>query len=155
MSKTSDIKYSIEQVQRLFLKVVENGLTSEPIRVKLRGALHIHASDEELLSKLTNICIEEKDRESKLTKQAKIVRARAVEAKEAAKRESELTCLKKLVEKLSVEVRELSADAGKAKHWRSSVRGCDTCRKDGKGPTCRHCYKCGSAAHIARDCPLN
>ena len=155
LSKTSDIKYSFDQVQRLFLKVVENGLASEPIRVKLRSALSVAATDEDLLCRLTNICIEEKDRDSKLSKQAKTARARAVEAKEVVENESELASLTKLVEKLSVQVRELSAEAGKGKHWRSSIHGCDTCRKDGKGSKCRHCYECGSTSHIARDCTLN
>ena len=155
LSKTSEIKYTFDQVQRLFLKVIENGLASEPIRIKLRGSLNVQANDEALLCKLTNICIEEKDRESKLTKQAKTARARAVEAKEVVEKESDLASLTKLVEKLSVQVRELSAEAGRGKHWRSSVHGCDACRKEKKGSTCRHCYKCGSTAHIARDCTLN
>lgn len=156
-SLASEIKYSQEQVQRQFLKVVESGLTSEPIRVKFRSALTMGVADEKLLDALTTICIQERDHDNKLKRNVKVARAHAVEVQDANESESEVSALKKMVEKLSVEVRELSAETGKAKAWQrsSSIRGCEACRKDGVGWQCRHCYKCGDVSHISRNCPLN
>ena len=51
VSDTSDIKYSHEQVQRQFLKVVENRLQNEAIRMRIRSYLKIDVKDEELPGK--------------------------------------------------------------------------------------------------------
>ena len=79
-----------------------------------------------------------------------------MEAKEADTDTSEVQSLKVLVENLSAQVSELSASQQSTWKRKNTVRGCDSCRKDGTGSKCRHCYKCGElGTHISRNCPKN
>ena len=163
VSKTSDIKYSQEQVQRLFVKVVEAGLTSESVRVKFRSSLDATVTDEVLLERLTQIVTEESDRDAKLKQNVKAARVRKVETCEPDKKYDEL---KEMVERLTVQVQAMvterqSSDQQRVYEQRPYEqrpprRGCTACQKDGIASKCRHCYKCGrDDGHISRDCPLN
>ena len=38
---------------------------------------------------------------------------------------------------------------------RKSRRGCESCRKAGRGSECTHCWKCGGNGHFAHECAGN
>ena len=162
VSRTSDIKYTEEQTQRLLLKVIENGLTDECIRNKMRSSLTIETSDETLLERLTCIVTDESERDLKMRKIPK-AKVRTVDAAE-----SEMTKLREIVEKLSTQVNALTAEresertayrnmapAGSTERVNTRTtmngsRGCRLCRQAGE--YCNHCYKCGVRGHFARNC---
>ena len=146
-SENSDVTYSKDQVQKVFLKGLENGLLDEAVRTKFRSFLRTEASDEKLLEKLTEIVVEEKDRDAKMQKNMKS-RIRQVEVKESDK----VNELKDMVKELTAEVKTLKAEHSEQRRDTRARRGCRSCREKGWGMSCKHCFRCGSEGHFSRDC---
>ena len=143
----SDVNYSEEQVQTVFLKGLENGLQGETIRTKFRQFLNMKTSDEQLLEKLSTIEAEENERDMNMMKKSKS-RVHQVDAKESV----EIGELRTLVTELTAEVKSLKAQRNNQTGQQGMRWGCDSCRERGQGSSCRHCFKCGLRGHVSRDC---
>ena len=173
----SKIKYDPTMIQSLFLHSVETGLRDEAIRSKLRPYLqNPGVQDEELISEMNTISLEEQERQAKFGKKpSKIVTGRVenltllkhtpLENREQTSNHpsgneqflAALNSLKAGLSELQVTVNELKSkpvrEAQKeAKPPSQKPRGCDVCQKSGKTEECDHCFICGDSSHFAWGC---
>ncbi|PIK60836.1 hypothetical protein BSL78_02236 [Apostichopus japonicus] len=126
-------------------------------------------TDEEILEKVSKVAKQEQERQGKLK-----TRVHSVQSTENADTtlEAPKTELKNKIQpqkgKLYDEVVELRSEVKALKavlaerdirdrkprsgEFVRRPRGCESCRSEGIGDRCRHCFKCGGINHFARGC---
>ena len=156
-------------VQEHFLRAIETGLREEAVRAKLRPYLQTcNIEDDELIAKVTRVCAEESERDSKLGKQR--VKVARVESKGKCSSESLMEkpisnqCLTTL-NAVQLQLKELSSEVCELRKGKTSTstesnnqpplgkRGCSKCQEDNKRDSCDHCYSCGEVSHFWMNCP--
>ena len=168
----SKLQYDKKLVQSTFIQTVSTGLTSA-LRGEMRHYLQSpNISDEDLLEALsTAVTLEEKRSQKRSSRP--VVRAITSEEQPAevttrkAKRDNDIGALaegfadlKAVVKSLQEKIETSEASRTATPRQKSEVRGprrdrergCQLCRRDGRGHLCHHCYKCGSQEHYARGC---
>ena len=168
--------YDQDLVQRLFLKSLETGLTSETIMTEIKPLLrNPRVSDEDLIFAVCQASFSDQQRSVKLNKSKIRPRENAVEMEYEA--ENELTLIprkqdstkeNKSVEMLDLlrsvqkELINLRTDVNTLKKAKKEVRDhrgerkdkcmCKRCLENDE-KVCTHCFKCCREGHIARKCP--
>ena len=168
--------YDQDLVQRLFLKSLETGLTSETIMTEIKPLLrNPRVSDEDLIFAVCQASFSDQQRSVKLNKSKIRPRENAVEMEYEA--ENELTLIprkqdstkeNKSVEMLDLlrsvkkELIDLRTDVKTLKKAKKEVRDhrgerkdkcmCKRCLENDE-KVCTHCFKCCREGHIARKCP--
>ena len=170
--ENTKLKYDKTQCQNLFLHTIETGLLSNTIRSRMRSLLmKPGVTDAELISQLNTAVAEEAERNSELgigqKGNAKVskVESQAVSCKigkdkPASQPSASLSELKEIraeVVTLKQEVYYKKSAGAKASSktpaYKKMRRGCKACHDTGEADSCRHCWKCGDAAHFAFNCP--
>ena len=170
----SKLKANTELVQSVTL---ESGVQSENIRTRLRPVLEKHdVSDEEIIHQLSSAVSGEEDRQKRLqqagmSKHARISKMQledddgnrhrvgsAIKEEQKQQKDTEqiisaiqslqkdMACLKERVE------RQPQTEGQKEEKAKGRPYGCQSCRNEGDGKNCNHCFKCGSTEHIAIGC---
>ena len=174
-SPAVEIKYDQDLVQRLFLKSLETGLTSEAIMTEIKPLLRNPiVSDEDLIFAVGQASSSDQQRSVKLNKSKIRPRVNAVEMKYEAENELNLipsnqysTKENKSMEMLDLlrsvqkELCNLRTDVNTLKKAKKDVRDWDEqkdkymCKRciENDGEVCTHCFKFCGEGHIARECP--
>ena len=172
-SPAAEIKYDQNLVQRLFLKSLETGISSETIVAEMKPLLrNPSVSDEDLIFAVGQASSSDRQRSVKLNKSKPRVHALETEYVENEllpnkqdshkhDKSSELVdILKNLQNELSslrIEVNTLKEDK-KEKTGEESIPEnkylCKRCKENNED-VCHHCFKCYGEGHVARKCPSN
>ena len=167
----SPLCYEPQLVQQMFRHSVLTGLRSDAIKMELRPHLDDpQLTDEVLFEKLNVFSSLEAERRKKLsaTKLAAVNEIQEVELdKKSAPKQglvlaeihhlkngiAELSCLKDQVAALQASLNDNPRRTPSGAQPKARVRrGCKECQQNGKGESCDHCFRCGSAEHYARGC---
>lgn len=174
--------FGADLVKRKFLRSVGTGLTNDNIKFQLKPLLdNPDVTDDALIERLNEAANLEAERLNKLkrnqTKAPKINELQtpneprsspqpsAAPAKENTATAPASPEVQALVTELKAEVAKVkqmvlaSLNASKSQptqkppdNARARVRGCRTCRSNGEGDSCAHCFRCGQTGHISRGC---
>ena len=167
----SSFQYDAALVKGVFLHSAMTGLRDGGIKAAMRPYFNIKdIRDEDLFEHLNTAATNEEESRSKLRKgnTSQETRVEAVEV------EDEKKTTPKKSNPLVQEVRDSAADINMLKVQMAEIRdavmslkttpapsppgrpprpyGCLSCRQSGNGPSCSHCFKCGSSEHFARGC---
>ena len=148
------IRYDESLVQAVFLRTVRTGLYDDTIKARIDPFIRKGAStsDEELIQELNLVASEEAERKLKKGMAEK----RKVNINEACASIDDP--LLNTVKEMSEQIKSLKKDLDELKSSKNYEkkrpfrRGCDYCSKQGKGATCRHCYRCGAGDHLMSNC---
>lgn len=165
-SEKSEIPYDKPLVNKLFLRTLEYGITSQFILQEIRPLLRsTSVSDESLVSAITKASTAEKERLSLQNRnQRKHVKVNQVSESKPKTESSELSVLLNAVSDLTKKVSNLQSELRTIKSsqekndqvrgYTAEIRKCDYCYQNKKA-RCYHCFNCGSGDHLARDCDKN
>lgn len=165
------LKYDESLVRNTFLQTLMTGL-EESIKIQMQPYLEdTNTPDEELLEKLNLVVSQEERRQQK--RPGKVTNVKPVVAdnntdekpggsnhvntKPPAMTTHE-KALKSELGDLREEIKELKELLQSQREQKRGTRrpdsewGCSTCRQQGNGRDCRHCFKCGKGGHQARGC---
>ena len=160
----AEVKYDSGLVDKVFVRTLDTGLTSEVIRQEIVGLLDKmpQLEEEELIEHLSRITMKEEERSSKLFKKKStgthVTSVQENKTPEPPKKkdfkEGMLSREVKELRSQVAELREVVTNSSKAAVSRSpkpQARKCSTC-VDNNQPVCDHCWCCGSSDHFARGC---
>ena len=174
-SKEADATFTYDAtlVQGMFLHSLTTGISSENIKADLKPLLQdVKTTDEALLERINIAAHNENERQQKqaATKKVKVQEINTpTQKEEKPKREvSAPFNLQQMQEDIRAIVRsELAAvtqppppppplmqttGPTNMPPERGPDWGCRNCRLAGRGPNCRHCFRCGGSDHYLRDC---
>jgi hypothetical protein len=149
------LKYTDSLVQATFMEALQTGLTG-----RLKGEMRQYLqdpelSDEELLENLTVVKHLEEKRLEKRGQKASVDQVQV-----APPKNDELEELIKGMQVLQVNVAALqeavhsrAAPIPEPRRPRRRDWGCPSCKQNGQGFNCSHCFRCGASDHLARQCP--
>ena len=175
-SPAAEIKYDQDLVQRLFLKSLETGLTSETIMTEIKPLLrNSSVSDEDLIFAVGQSSSSDQQRSVKLNKSKIKPRVNTVEMEYEAENELNLIPSKQdsteenksvvmldLLRSVKKELSNLRTDVNTLKKAKKEVRDHRGEQKDkhmykrcleNDEEVCTHCFRCCGEGHIARKYP--
>ena len=175
-SPAAEIKYDQDLVQRLFLKSLETGLTSETIMTEIKPLLrNSSVSDEDLIFTVGQSSSSDQQRSVKLNKSKIKPRVNTVEMEYEAENELNLIPSKQdsteenksvvmldLLRSVKKELSNLRTDVNTLKKAKKEVRDHRGEQKDkhmykrcleNDEEVCTHCFRCCGEGHIARKYP--
>lgn len=155
----SSFRYDSSLVENMFRHSALTGITNEGVRNDMKPYLNDSAaSDEDLLEKINLAANNETER---LNKQKRRTPAQVNIIQETSEAKMDMSSIHKEIKALIraeiAAIRDSSPAPVRERQGPARQRsplewGCTECRKKGEGRQCRHCYKCGSAGHLARGC---
>ena len=164
-AENAKVKYEPAQCQSMFLHAVETGLISNTLRTRMRTHLQrLGVTDAELINELNIAVTEESERNLKLglgglgQKKTKVAQVQSNEEKSSVKElVADIKALRGEVATLREEVKKNKGQGGAQGKSQDGVvkgkrRGCENCRAEGCGDSCRHCWKCGDGGHLSYNC---
>ena len=170
----SEIHYTPEQVQSLFLRRLELGMRDPTIRAKMGPHLtSTGISDQRLITTLSDIISREEEHRQLIGGVRPKARINEVEvagfcdenSSNKSKKEPKAGALQTKVEAMEVQIKGLSEKMDKllinqveAQYNISSFRrkrrpACTKCKQESKEESCSHCFGCGSGEHFKQNCP--
>jgi hypothetical protein len=164
----TDFNYGSQLIQNTFLKAFETGIRDEYLITSLRPILRKDGvSDEELMRSINELASQKTERENKLglterlsAKNAKVSSVEGAKGKkgtspEASEKQDLLAEIKGIKSELSSLKAKVEEQVSKsnAPFQPRYPRGCPKCRRENNGNTCRHCFICCQAGHLASHCP--
>lgn len=158
----AEVKYDSALVDKVFVRTLDTGLTSEVIRQEIVGLLDNmpQLEEEELIEHLSKVTMKEEERSSKLFKKKSPHVASVQENnlhEPSKKKDFKEGILSKEVKELRLQVAELrevvtnSSKTPVSRSRKPQARKCSAC-VDNNQPMCDHCWYCGSSEHFARGC---
>lgn len=165
-----EIVYDRIQVQKLFERTLQTGISSETIRTELKSLWQGKQSvkDEEILETINAATHLEEERSAKLSVSTASKSRSTVGVKSIARVENDdqvtSTNSKSNSKNLEMEITELKAQVAalhsnsgygtrpKAQGTRSRISVCKQCQASGKETGCNHCFYCFSEEHFSRGC---
>ena len=170
----SSFTYDASLVQGVFLHSVQTGLRDSGVKTEMRPHFNNKTiSDEDLFDFLNTAATNEEESRLKLQgrKGSSLHEAHAnvIQPETKAEPPKKGNPLMQEVQSTSADILVLKAQvaeirdvllkgqnsASQARPTNQRPRGCKTCRDNGQGETCHHCFRCGSEEHYARGCRLN
>ena len=177
----SESNYGPSLIQKTFVKSFETGLRDDILASNLRATLRTPGlTDEELMKQVNELASQQDERNTKLArenqKKAKVnacevpkekggQRTRNPSADGSQQILSKIRQMKSEINDLKGRVHAQGGRAAKPKWSQSPYRGrgdtnlpkypswgCQSCKERGRGEECDHCFACGNAEHVARDC---
>ena len=164
----TDFIYGSQLIQNTFLKALETGIRDEYLTTSLRPILRKDGvSDEELMRSINELASQKTESENKLglterlsAKNAKVSSVEGAKGKkgtspEASEKQDLLAAIKGIKSELSSLKAKVEEQVSKsnAPFQPRYPRGCPKCRRENNGNTCRHCFNCCQAGHLASHCP--
>ena len=163
-AENAKVKYEPAQCQSMFLHAVETGLISNTLRTRMRTHLQRpDVTDAELINELNVAVTEESERNLKLgldqKGKAKVNQVQSTADEKSSVKElvAEIKALKGEMATLREEVKKNKGQGeaqgkNQAGVVKGKRRGCEKCRAEGCGDSCRHCWKCGDGGHLSYNC---
>ena len=163
-AENANVKYEPAQCQSMFLHAVETGLISNTLRTRMRTHLQRpDVTDAELINELNVAVTEESERNLKLglgqKGKAKVNQVQSTADEKSSVKElvAEIKALKGEMATLREEVKKNKGQGeaqgkNQAGVVKGKRRGCEKCRAEGCGDSCRHCWKCGGGGHLSYNC---
>ena len=163
-AENAKVKYESAQCQSMFLHAVETGLISNTLRTRMRTHLQRpDVTDAELINELNVAVTEESERNLKLglgqKGKAKVNQVQSTTDEKSSVKElvAEIKALKGEMATLREEVKKNKGQGeaqgkNQAGVVKGKRRGCEKCRAEGCGDSCRHCWKCGDGGHLSYNC---
>ena len=179
-SPAAEISYDNSLAQKLFLKAIETGLSSESILTEIKPLLrNINTSDEDLIFAVGQASSSDLQRSNKLHKSKVSSKGRVnminigstvheeydekvneiEDSKIKKEKDTEIVRLmrgmQEQLDKLQNELTDLKATKEKSetrKAEKPKMYKCKNCIDHNK-TWCDHCFVCGDDSHIARRCP--
>ena len=179
-----EFNYGASLIQKTFVKSFETGLRDDILASNLRPTLRTsEVTDEELMRQVNELASQQADRRSKLASERQ--KSTKVRACEVGKEEREARAKNATTDggqQLLLEIRQIKSEINDLRYqvnsrgsqaensnWRGpSYRGrgrgyqpnrtswgCQNCKQRGRGDECSHCFACGDAGHVARECYRN
>ena len=169
----SGLCYDRMLVHNMFRHTILTGLRNDNIKSELRPHLEDpDITDESLFEKLNKCSSLEAERRKKLQPTRPVVINEMQHSPPEPKAQPKPGLLSTQIAQLQADMAELAAlktqvavltdclQKTPAKQPSRQVptsrpstrRGCRKCQEDGTGPSCDHCFKCGSSDHFARGC---
>ena len=154
-AENAKVKYEPAQCQSMFLHAVETGLISNTLKTRMRTHLQRpDVTEAELINELNVAVTEESERNLKLglgqKGKAEVTQVRSTTDEKSSVKElvAEIKALKGEMATLREEVKKDEGQGGAQGKNQDGVvrgkrRGCEKCRAEGCGDSCRHCWKCG------------
>jgi hypothetical protein len=157
----NEIYYDEKLVNPVFMNTFYIGLKEETIRREMKPKLETKLNDDELIQAMSTIVSRERDRKTRLGKDA----VRVHQVSESECREKPAKSVKEGV--LWTELQELKAEIAEIKSSRTNNAasgsgserstqqnrlGCDKCQREQKETRCTHCWICGSDEHFKAGC---
>ena len=154
-AENAKVKYEPAQCQSMFLHAVETGLISNTLRTRMRTHLQRpDVTDAELINELNVAVTEESERNLKLglgqKGKAKVNQVQSTADEKSSVKElvAEIKALKGEMATLREEVKKNKGQGeaqgkNQAGVVKGKRRGCEKCRAEGCGDSCRHGWKCG------------
>ena len=159
-AENAKVKFEPAQCQSMFLHAVETGVISNTLRTRMRTHLQRpDVTDAELINELNVAVTEESERNLKLglgqKGKAKVNQVRSTTDEKSSVQElvAEIKALKGEMATLKEEVKK-SKGQGEAQGKnqagvvKGKRRGCEKCRAEGCGDSCRHWWKCGDGGGV-------
>lgn len=161
------VQYSDTQIQDMFVHAIRTGLKDINVRSRLETMLVNDIDDDKLMSAINAVSMEENERMRKLSSAAAKCKKPVTSAQASATFQSTDATLMNTIKELSNEVKSLRGDVAelkKASNQQNNAqpspnnaqpsyqRGCGYCRDEGRGESCRHCWRCGAGDHTAQYC---
>lgn len=157
----AEVKYDSALVDKVFVRTLDTGLTSEVIRQEIVGLLDNmpQLEEEELIEHLSRVTMKEEERSSKLFKKKSPYVASVQENnlhEPSKKKDVKEGVLSKEVKELRLQVAELrevvnSSKTPVSRSRKPQARKCSACVENNQ-TMCDHCWYCGSSEHFARGC---
>ena len=160
VAPVESVQYSNTQTQDMFVHTIRTGLKDINIRSRLETILVNDIQDDKLMAAINTVSMEENERVRKLSSVAAKSKKPITSAQASAAYQSSDTTLMNTIKELSNEVKSLRGDVAELKKssnqqnsaQSSYPRGCSYCRDEGRGDSCRHCWRCGAGDHTASYC---
>jgi len=179
-SPSAEIKYDKQLVQRLFLKALETGFSSETVVAEIKTLLrNSSVLDEDLIFAVGQACSSDDQRShQKLNKIRNKPRVNMIDSEVNAEHDIEAQLSSRSGQNVSADstsdfvsvLRSVQDQLNSLKVELNSIKQnqtnpslkdykptyydkyvCKSC-KESKKVTCEHCFKCGDKGHIARRC---
>ena len=176
--------YDATLVQGMFLHSLLTGITNENIKSDLKPLLQkVETTDEALVEQINIAANNEEERQQKLatTRKARVSELNSVPTKKEDKQKNEdpqdppkhqphqdnKWNFHQMREDIRSMIRAELAAVSQPQPLMTSMGppqgppdrgpewGCQNCRTAGRGPSCRHCFRCGGNDHFLRDCRHN
>ena len=170
----SEIQYTPEQVQSLFLRRLELGIRDPTIRAKMGPCLsNPGISDQSLITTLSDIIAREEEHKRLIGSVRPKARINEVEttgycdesSPNRLKSEPKAGKLQTKVEAMEVQINSLSEKLDRllanqvrpqynnSNFYQKKRPACAKCKQEGKEDSCNHCFGCGSEEHFKQNCP--
>ena len=152
---STDVQYTDEMVQGVFLRSLESGLQVDVVN-KIRQLTNKKVTDVELIEGVSQAESMLKMREQKTSKKSVKVSAVAEEEvnetlKVMKEMKNELSVLKKDIDHMKNNRSDYRNDYPKSRYPAKRFSKCKSCEEK-QVTRCNHCYRCGEGDHLARDC---
>lgn len=152
-SQKSDIVYDKHLVSKLFLRTLENGISSMFVLNEIKPILRPDTPDEKLIAAVCRATSAEKQRQATQVQGSKRAIARVHSAtSNVSSTDNKIESMAAAIKSLSSQVAQLTSDLATKNNSRSyNLPQCEKCRQNNVNP-CKHCFKCGAEGHIAISC---
>ena len=141
------------------MKSFETGLRDDVLATNLRPILRqTGLSDEELMKRVNELASHQARGRSKLARERRSAKINKCEVENleiktpALADDSKQNLKQQNGNERSNDNREVLSGREFGKPTRFRGRGCQACKKRGRGSSYRHCFACGNFGHIASEC---